>query len=246
MESVLCLDRKAPPSSLRDDVRERLVTGGCPISSDRAAALTSALWSPHQTITVGFLRDRGCVAHHRDAIVIEQRVQGIAHEWTHHANLHFQFVEGPSTIRISFDPGGSWSYIGRQCLEIPTAQATMNLGWLALDLPEREFRRVVLHEFGHALGCIHEHQHPSAGIRWKKSAVYQYYKGPPNYWLEKDVDENVFSTYAMDLTQHTAVDQRSIMMYPIPPEHTEDGFSVGWNDELSNLDKRFMCALYPR
>jgi serralysin len=245
MESVMCcVDRRGPPSSLRDDVRERLSSGGGFHSTDRAAALKSALWIPHQTITVGFLHDRRHMKEPCDVATIEKRIQGIASEWTQHANLHFQFVDGPSTIRISFDPGGSWSYIGRQCLEIPTTQATMNFGWLSQDLADRDFRRVVLHEFGHALGCIHEHQHPASGIRWKKSAVYQYYKGPPNYWSEQEVETNVCSTYAANLTQHAAVDHQSIMMYPVPAQHTEDGYSVGWNDELSELDKSFIRALY--
>jgi hypothetical protein len=53
----------------------------------------------------------------------------------------------------------------------------------------------------------------------------------------------LFARYAAELTQHTAVDHRSITMYPIPPEHTEDGHSVGWNDELSELDKDFVGRL---
>jgi hypothetical protein len=38
----------------------------------------------------------------------------------------------------------------------------------------------VIHEFGHALGLIHEHQNPSGGIQWNKPVVCRYYEGPPN------------------------------------------------------------------
>ena len=41
----------------------------------------------------------------------------------------------------------------------------MNYGWIDADSPEEELRSVVLHEFGHALGLIHEHQNPLSGIR---------------------------------------------------------------------------------
>lgn len=33
----------------------------------------------------------------------------------------------------------------------------MHFGWLRDDTDDVEWRRVVVHEFGHALGAIHEH-----------------------------------------------------------------------------------------
>ena len=42
----------------------------------------------------------------------------------------------------------------------------MSFGWLSQDLPEDQFRAVVLHEFGHALGLIHEHP-----ARWNRPAL---------------------------------------------------------------------------
>jgi len=44
----------------------------------------------------------------------------------------------------------------------------MNYGWLRDDTQDEEYSRVVLHEFGHALGCIHEHQQPKFGRVWDK------------------------------------------------------------------------------
>ncbi|WP_437321271.1 matrixin family metalloprotease [Sorangium sp. So ce385] len=41
----------------------------------------------------------------------------------------------------------------------------MNFGWLTLESTQADVESVVLHEFGHALGLIHEHQHPENGIK---------------------------------------------------------------------------------
>jgi len=38
---------------------------------------------------------------------------------------------------------------------------------------------------------------------------------------------------------------RSIL-YPIPKEFTSGGFEVGWNSRLSEFDKQFIQAWYPR
>jgi hypothetical protein len=153
---------------------------------------------------------------------------------------------GEAEIRISFAAGGSWSFVGKECLGIPQHEPTMNYGWLAADTPPEELRAVVLHEFGHALGCVHEHQHPEAGIKWKKPEVYAFYAGEPNYWTPEEVDRNVFQVYDGSLTVHTqGVDPTSIMMYSIDPRLTEDGFSVSPNRTLSIRDIDFIRKQYP-
>lgn len=121
----------------------------------------------------------------------------------------------------------------------------MNFGWLTDNTAEDEFSRVITHEFGHALGCIHEHQSPAAGIPWNRQAVYSYYAST-NEWTSKDTDKNIFELYAADTTQFSAFDSKSIMLYAIPAELTTNGYSVGWNRELSETDKAFIGQVYPR
>ncbi|MBV7336829.1 hypothetical protein KFU94_53080 [Chloroflexi bacterium TSY] len=177
---------------------------------------------------------------------VKERLIETANEWTEYANLHFDFGEHEqSEIRISFTNTGSWSYIGTDALLIPQSQATMNFGWLRPDSPDETYSQVVLHEFGHAIGCIHEHQTPVAGVPWNKGAVYEFYMGPPNNWSKEYVDLNIFDTYSADQTNHSEFDPDSIMVYPIPQEHTIGDFEVPWSSQLSEIDKRFIAEMYP-
>lgn len=211
---------------------------GAQIDSPGAlAALTGKLWRPGRTLRVRFLDgDRA----------VQKRIEPYAQEWTKYANLHFTFGTDPNAeIRISFQQPGSWSYLGTDALTIPRHQPTMNFGWLTPDTPDDEYARVVTHEFGHAIGCIHEHQNPATNIPWNPAAVYDYYAGPPNNWTKEQVDINLFTRYSADLTQFSAFDRDSIMLYPIPNAFTEGDFEVGWNRTLSTTDKRYIAKLYP-
>lgn len=175
---------------------------------------------------------------------VRERVRFYANKWLEHANLRFDFVSTePADIHIAFTPGeGSWSYVGTYSrLHNPS----MNFGWLTDASPEAEFSRVVLHEFGHALGAIHEHQHPEVAIPWDREAVYRYYGGPPNRWSRADIDHNIFERYSHTETNFTAYDSLSIMHYPISDDLTIGRFSVPWNTSLSENDKAHMRVIYP-
>jgi hypothetical protein len=104
----------------------------------------------------------------------------------------------------------------------------------------------VRHEFGHALGMIHEHQNPAAlgQIPWDKPKVYSYYA--QQGWTPGDVDFNIFAVYSEDSTNHSAFDPTSIMEYAIPDSLTLGSYSIGWNTELSQTDIEFMRRQYPK
>jgi len=206
--------------------------------SERMALLKTSKWQPGASIRIRFLNGDPSV---------QDRVRRAARIWTDFANIKFFFGDDPnSQIRISFQERGSWSYLGTQCLDARDPdQPTMNFGWLTPLSPAEEVERVVLHEFGHALGCVHEHQNPANGIAWNKPAIYAYYAGPPHHWSREKVDANFFELYAQDLTEHSNFDPKSIMLYPIPSAFTTDGTEVGLNQTLSEADKAFIRKLYP-
>src|SRR5262249_36006990 len=158
----------------------------------------------------------------------------------------FDFSGGSQAeIRISFhfDPGSSWSAIGTDALVeryFPRHQPTMNFGWFDDRTPEEELSRVIVHEFGHAIGCIHEHQSPLGGIRWKRAGVLAYSSGAPNFWDEPTIRFNILDKYATDQINGTRFDPDSIMLYAFPGTLTEDGKGTHENHRLSPADITFI------
>lgn len=220
---------------------------GAPPSAIRLAMLRAKLWPNGHTLPIRFDWNSSKFGDDRSKQqMIEQKVIDYASQWTAHANLHFDFGDHPNaTIRITFDPLlGSWSYIGTDNLMIAPHEATMNFGWLRPDSPEEEYSQVVLHEFGHAIGCIHEHSTTIAHIKWNKPVAYAYYARMG--WDKVKTDYNVFTIFDEPSTNHSSFDPESIMTYPIPKEHTLDGFEIPWRTKLSLIDKEFIARIYPK
>jgi hypothetical protein len=60
------------------------------------------------------------------------------------------------------------------------------------------------------------------------------------------VDSQVLCRYSEDLTVHSELDRKSIMLYPVDPELTDGKFASEENSELSDMDKVFIARMYPR
>jgi len=112
---------------------------------------------------------------------MESKVMRTVGEWSAFANIDFFFepeVE-KANIRISFDPNdGSWSFVGTENTSIDKTKPTMNLGWLNgdTDTLSNDEHGVIMHEFGHVIGLLHEHQSPLRGdkITLKEAGSYYY------------------------------------------------------------------------
>ena len=144
-----------------------------------------------------------------------------------------------SHIRISFDKyTGSWSFLGTECLSMGNVNtSTMNFAWFDVA--------TVLHEFGHALGYIHEHQNPdNIPIQWNKPEVYKW--AYENYgWDESKTNKNIFDQYNKNNLNSTKFDPKSIMLYFFPSFITLDNKGTTQNLILSSYDVLMLANQYP-
>jgi hypothetical protein len=223
----------------------------------RAVVVRSFTWRPGSAIKVCF---------NSGTPKAQARVARFAREWQQHANVVLDFEENGAPrrckgenqedIKITFlDGKGWWSLIGtRSRFQDPS----MNLQFFGTDqpvyangkpAPEAAIRTIVLHEFGHALGMLHEHQSPTANCEAEIDWEAAYKLGATMGWDKAQVDRN-FRQFANSIELNASqVDRKSIMHYSLAPVLLKRGKDspcwVPQNDDLSDRDRRFIAGVYP-
>ena len=170
--------------------------------------------------------------------VIAKRIQPLI-------NLQLKFVadkDNDADIRVSFaDEDASWSLVGTDARH-PAAKirgASMNVGWFDVG--------TYIHECGHALGMIHEHQndsHGSISIKWDKPKLYSYMESTQD-WDKEQVDTNVIHKYNLNQINGSEFDPLSVMLYFFPASLTTNGKGTRQNFSLSGVDTEWISKSYP-
>lgn len=167
--------------------------------------------------------------------------------------IEFEEVEriDEAQVRIGFERGaGSWSYVGRDVVDIPgSRERTMNFGWdLTLD-PRGGGLDTPVHEIGHTLSFPHAHQNPFSGITWDEDAVYDSFSRPPNSWSRQQTFHNILRKLSATEVEGSAWDPDSIMHYGFgagliqEPARFRDGLNPA--DGLSETDVEQVRKFYP-
>jgi tetratricopeptide (TPR) repeat protein len=251
------------------------------VKDGRAFFNGSVKWPNGHTITVAFLGGDSN---------IRKFIADLAPTWGKYANLKFDFID-PKTgtfrewsakdksykadVRIAFNHDGYWSVYGRQSITaVKPGEQSMNFEPAHWDDPRACFNGTVLHEFGHAIGFMHEHEHPGAAcsseFRWLDDPGYEItfdnngtfmadrngrlpgmlsYFATTQGWLPLKTYSQLASIEATQGTVLGPVDVTSIMQYPMDPFLLRTGKAspcyATRNNVLSKGDEDMAQKEYP-
>lgn len=257
----ICAQKLTPQSQKK--LEEKCI-GQCPMNQQKlqAAFFIKKKWPKNTKIRIGFLGDGSSIPRTPISDLksptskldpLQEKTKGMSvidaikmvvnERLIPLVNLDIKFVDDPreANIRIGFDPnGGSWSYLGTDCLNVPYPEPNINLGWF--DIP------VVLHEIlGHCCGpMIHEHQSPfGEPIQWNRERVLDWAKTTQG-WDTQTTETNILNKYDVTELNGSEFDPASIMLYFFPAYLTMNNKGTNQNLRLSGDDVIWLYNNYPR
>ena len=256
----ICVE-KVPDQKTLDDIHNSGHSHAT-IRHLRAAFVKTKLWNQNETITISFVSDatpsvpktttaalekvsdsgkmdplQKTVTPSTDIKkmikkVVDERIQPLV-------NLNLLWIDDPeqAMVRIGFNKAeGSWSMVGTDCKKQKTGK-TMNFGWFDIG--------TTIHEFGHMLGMIHEHQNPKGEeIEWNVPEVYKWANSTQG-WDKKTTQTNILNKYKVDTINGSTFDPLSIMLYFFPGSLTTNDQGTHQNLRLSGLDTKWINKMYP-
>lgn len=216
----------------------------------KSTVIDSYTWQNKKVFTVRFLNVVAGLSEDKERNFQDTVISLANTYWGEPLGISFQKVDyGKGDIRIQRKLRGvAKSLIGKEANTVDHNSPTMTLT-VSLELSSRnKIVREVIHEFGHALGCVHEQFNPSVKLEWIDSVVYSYYRniGLDSSW----VSHNVFglyggrSLYPSNRLSYSNMDSLSVMIYELQPEFTKNRFAAPFNVVPSNTDITFLRSKY--
>lgn len=166
-------------------------------------------------------------------LIVNERLQPLV-------NLKLKFIDDiyNADVRIKLDnTGGSYSQVGTTCRTVQPPEETLNFGWLDVG--------TILHEFGHVMGMIHEHQNPfGVQIPWNLKVLYKWGEDEQE-WTPTETYDNIVKKYNKNIINGSNFDPYSIMLYFFSPELTLNNKGTYANHVLSPTDILWLKSMYP-
>ena len=225
-----------------------------------AAFMKNKLWDPSDTITVCFVADNepprtpitklkqialesneeiDPLQYEVEKLSVKDAIKKIVNERIQPLiPMKIKWVNDPKDayVTIGFDTtGGSYSLVGTDSKYSNDGKATMNFGWFDVQ--------TVIHEWGHVLGMIHEHQNPKGGIKWNVPKVLEWAKKTQG-WDRDLTERNILQHYDKNHINGSEFDPKSIMLYFFPADLTLDKKGTNPNLKLSKEDIEWITKIY--
>jgi serralysin len=222
------------------------IMNGLPKDTFKTRALSDGyfLWEVGKKVSVKFIDEGG-------SYKLRQKIKAAAKEWEKYANISFDFVEsGDANIRVFLtDKGGCNSVVGIYALSVPANKHTMNIDTNFFHQNgvcyENYLTQTIQHEFGHAIGLLHEHFYKDK-IQWNKEVVYKEALARNKDWDKSMVDAQIFRQSSSLYANGFMYDPKSIMHYGFPASWTMNNIEVKSNFFISPGDIETIGFLYPK
>ncbi len=204
-----------------------------------AITLTDSIWKDNGTITITF-GEFGCEGCSPDAAWSQIG----KHSNDNNPSMNLGFIDPPyesftlNGVKYTPDANATRNYCGT------TGKSSCTQGW--------HEGATVIHEFGHALGMLHEHQNNlenSNSIKLNRDAVIGYYNkiGMGESGAVTNVLEMYNCTPGVDCDYSgTKFDPKSIMLYALPNDWVIGTNPTSPNFVLSSEDIGWLQHQYPR
>lgn len=231
------LNAQATPPINTAAIEEPRATSKPLIRNKRGIGATHRRWPQHSTVTIAF---KGTTKEQ------EELVKKGFSKFTPHINLTFKYVPGPDAdIRIgpteNKGENGS-SYIGINAKKAAADKLTF---FMDFDREPENVIATAVHEGLHAIGVLHEHQHPDRSITFNKEKVLERFK-------EADDPQKTMQSAVLDTVKRqkngpmfTPYDPLSIMHYEFESEDLNGAPAIPKNNELSAGDIALLRLMYP-